>query len=97
VHRERDAVRLEVHGELDLSVAPGLRAQALRALEDLPAGQRVVLDLRPVTYLASAGVGLVLELRDAVAARRAVLDVRTREGSAAARALALGRVAAQTG
>ncbi|MGY1697088.1 STAS domain-containing protein [Geodermatophilus sp. SYSU D00814] len=73
----------------------GLRAQALGALEELeelPAGQRVVLDLRPVTYLASAGVGLVLELRDAATARRAALDVRTRAGSAPARVLALGGV-----
>ncbi|SNS76067.1 anti-anti-sigma factor [Geodermatophilus saharensis] len=92
VHREPDGLRVEVHGEVDLAVAGALRAQALGALEDLPAGQRVVLDLRPVTYLASAGVGLVLELRDAVAARRSVLDVRTREGSAAARVLALGGV-----
>ncbi|SFP70142.1 PAS domain S-box-containing protein [Geodermatophilus dictyosporus] len=85
-----DGLRLEVAGEVDLAVAPALRAEALRALEDLAPGARAVLDLRPVTYLASAGVHLVLELRSAAAARRAVLDVQTRPGSAAARVLELG-------
>jgi anti-anti-sigma factor len=97
VHRGPDGLRLLVDGEVDLAVAPALRARALQALEDLPAGGRAVLDLRPVTYLASAGVGLVLELRAAAAARRAALDVRTREGSAPARALALGGVTPQEG
>jgi anti-anti-sigma factor len=93
VHREREGLLLRVDGEVDLAAAPALRAEALRVLEDLPAGGRVVLDLEPVGYLASAGVGLVLELRAVAAARHAVLDVRTRPGSAPARALALGGVA----
>jgi anti-anti-sigma factor len=97
VHREREGLVLRVHGEVDLATAPGLRAEALRALEDLAAGGRVVLDLDPVGYLASAGVGLVLELRAVAAARHAVLDVRTRPGSAPARALSLGGVAAAAG
>ncbi|MGR7024703.1 SpoIIE family protein phosphatase [Geodermatophilus sp. URMC 62] len=92
VHRDGDGLRLEVTGEVDLAVTPALRAEALRALEELPAGARAVLDLTPVTYLASAGVGLVLELQAAAAARRAVLQVRTRPGSAPARVLALGEL-----
>jgi anti-anti-sigma factor len=92
VHPEREGPLLRVDGEVDLAAAPALRAEALRVLEDLPAGARVVLDLEPVGYLASAGVGLVLELRAVAAARHAVLDVRTRPDSAPARALALGGV-----
>ncbi|PRY47741.1 PAS domain S-box-containing protein [Geodermatophilus tzadiensis] len=90
VHRDGDGLRLEVTGEVDLAVTPAMRAEALRALGDLTPGARAVLDLRPVTYLASAGVHLVLELRSAAAARRAVLDVRTEPGSAAERVLVLG-------
>jgi anti-anti-sigma factor len=97
VHREPGGLRLALDGEVDLAVAPALRAQALRALEDLPAGSRVELDLRQVTYLASAGVGLVLELRASVADRRAAVAVTVREGSAPARVLALGGVGAQPG
>ncbi|MGY1667228.1 SpoIIE family protein phosphatase [Geodermatophilus sp. SYSU D00696] len=97
VHREPSRLRLELSGEVDLDVAAGLRAQALQALEDLPDGARVVLDLRPVTYLASAGVGLVLELCAAVTARHGEVDVRTRERSAPARVLALGGVAVGAG
>jgi anti-anti-sigma factor len=89
VHRGPDRVLLRVAGEVDLATAPGLRAEALRVLGDLTAGRRVVLDLEQVGYLASAGVGLVLELQAVAAARHAVLDVRTRPGSAPARALAL--------
>jgi serine phosphatase RsbU (regulator of sigma subunit)/anti-sigma regulatory factor (Ser/Thr protein kinase)/ABC-type transporter Mla MlaB component len=92
VHRDAEGLRLEVTGEVDLAVTPGLRAEALRALEALTAGARAVLDLTPVPYLASAGVGLVLELQAAAAARRAVLDVRTRPGSAPARVLTLGEL-----
>ncbi|MGY1653204.1 SpoIIE family protein phosphatase [Geodermatophilus sp. SYSU D01119] len=97
VHRERDVLRLEAAGEVDLAAAGALRAEALRALEELPAGGRAVLDLRAVTYLASAGVGLALELRAAAAARRARLDLRTAEGSAPQRVLALGGVLEGTG
>ena len=94
VHREPGGLRLEFDGEIDLAVAPALRAQALRALEDLPAGRPVVLDLRPVTYLASAGVGLVLELRAWAAARGSTVAITVREGGAPARVLALGGVTA---
>ncbi len=92
VHRDGPVVRLEVTGEVDLAVAPRLRAEALRVIDELPAGARAVLDLTPVPYLASAGVGLVLELQAAASARRAALDVRTRPGSAPARVLALGEL-----
>jgi anti-anti-sigma factor len=94
VHREPGVLRLEFDGEVDLAVAPALRARALQALEDLPAGTSVVLDLRPATYLASAGVGLALELRAWAAARRVPVAITVREGSAPARVLALGGVSA---
>jgi anti-anti-sigma factor len=97
VQPDRDGLLLSVHGEVDLAGAPALRAEALRVLEDLPEGGRVVLDLEPVGYLASAGVGLVLELRAVAAARHTVLDVRTRPGSAPARALALSGVTVPPG
>ncbi|MBM7806715.1 PAS domain S-box-containing protein [Geodermatophilus bullaregiensis] len=90
VHRDAGGLRLVVTGEVDLAVTPALRAEALRVLEELPAGAQAVLDLTTVPYLASAGVGLVLELQAAAAARRAVLDVRTAPGSAPARVLTLG-------
>ncbi|PWW22066.1 anti-anti-sigma factor [Geodermatophilus normandii] len=92
VDRGPGSVRLGLSGEVDLAAAPALRAEALRAIDGVPDGTRVLLDLEPVTYLASAGVGLVLELMRVATARRLVLRVRTREGSAPARVLALGGV-----
>jgi hypothetical protein len=66
-----------------------VRQQLLARLEQLPAGSVATLDLRPTGYLASAGVGLVME---AVArARRAGVDlcVQTQQGTPPARILAL--------
>jgi anti-anti-sigma factor len=84
-----------VHGEVDLATATRVRHQVLLRLEQLPAGSVATLDLRPTGYLASAGVGLVLE---AVArARRAgvALRVQTRQGTPPARILALAGVDGQ--
>ncbi|GAB3320778.1 hypothetical protein GCM10027451_41700 [Geodermatophilus aquaeductus] len=92
VDRGTGSVRLALSGEVDLAATPALRAEALRALDGAPDGTRVLLDLDAVTYLASAGVGLALELLRVAGARRLVVRVRTREGSAPARVLALAGV-----
>ena len=92
VHDEPGGPRVEVHGEVDLATAGRVRQQLLARLEQLPAGSVATLDLRPTGYLASAGVGLVME---AVArARRAgvELQVRTEHGTPPARILALAGV-----
>jgi anti-anti-sigma factor len=89
VHDEPGGPRLAVHGEVDLATAGRVRQQLLARLEQLPAGSVATLDLRPTGYLASAGVGLVME---AVArARRAGVDlcVQTQQGTPPARILAL--------
>jgi anti-anti-sigma factor len=89
VHDEPGGPRLEVHGEVDLATAGRVRRQVLTRLEQLAPGSVATLDLGPTGYLASAGVGLVLE---AVArARRAGVElrVRTRPGTPPARILAL--------
>jgi anti-anti-sigma factor len=94
VHDEPDGPRLEVHGEIDLATAARVREQVLARLEQLDAGSVATLDLRPTGYLASAGVGLVLE---AVArARQAGVELRvqTRQGTPPARILALAGVGA---
>jgi PAS domain S-box-containing protein len=92
VHDEPGGPRLEVHGEVDLATAGRVRRQVLTRLEQLAPGSVATLDLGPTGYLASAGVGLVLE---AVArARRAGVElrVRTRPGTPPARILALAGV-----
>ena len=53
-----DAAWVRVTGELDLATAPIL-AQALSQAEER--GQRVVLDLRELTFMDSAGVHVILE------------------------------------
>ncbi|WP_369257187.1 SpoIIE family protein phosphatase [Geodermatophilus amargosae] len=92
VDRGSGTVRLAFSGELDLAAVPGLRTEALRVLDDVPDGTRVLVDLEAVSYLASAGIGLMLELLQVASARSVVLRVRTREGSAPARVLALAGV-----
>ena len=50
-------VTLAVQGEIDMSNAPEFR----RALDDAPAGGRLVLDLTAVDYLDSAGVKVLYD------------------------------------
>ncbi|SDO06609.1 SpoIIE family protein phosphatase [Geodermatophilus sp. DSM 45219] len=93
VHDEPGGLRLEVHGEVDLASAGQVRAQLLVRLDRLTAGSVATLDLTSTGYLASAGVGLVLE---AVARARQAgveLRVRTEPGTPPGRILALAGVA----
>jgi anti-anti-sigma factor len=79
----------EVRGELDLASVDTVRADLLARLAALPAGARFTLDLRPTTYLPSAGIGLLLELMEAARARGVDLRVVTDPAGLAARAFAL--------
>ena len=67
-----DAAWVRVTGELDLATAPIL-AQALSRAEER--AQRVVLDLRELTFMDSSGVHVILEasLRANAAGRATVL------------------------
>jgi anti-anti-sigma factor len=80
-----------VSGELDLASAEVLRPELLGVLAGLGAAS-ATLDLRGTTYLASAGVGLLLEA-DALA-RRAGLALRllVHPGSSVARLLHVSRL-----
>ncbi|RBY88747.1 SpoIIE family protein phosphatase [Blastococcus sp. TF02A-26] len=78
---------LELAGELDLAAVSRLRGDVLAAAAG--AGGVLELDLRRVGYLASAGVGLLLETAAAVRAAGGRVHVRTMPGSAAERVLRL--------
>ncbi|GAA3236686.1 hypothetical protein GCM10017691_35200 [Pseudonocardia petroleophila] len=58
--RVHDGPCLELAGELDVATVPGLRDRVLEAVAD--AGDTVVVDLTAVAHLASAGIGLLLEI-----------------------------------
>ncbi|GLZ44448.1 hypothetical protein Acsp06_06330 [Actinomycetospora sp. NBRC 106375] len=81
-----DRCRLVLHGDLDLAAVAAHRDEVLGPLG---AAARLEIDLRGVGYLASAGVGLVLEALQAVRGRGGSADVRTTPGSAPARVLEL--------
>ncbi|PVY96510.1 ATP-binding protein [Actinomycetospora cinnamomea] len=78
--------RIVLRGDLDLAAASSAREPVLDAVD---VGDHVVLDLRAVGHLASAGVGLVLEALQRTRGRGARAGVRTRPGSPAARVVAL--------
>jgi anti-anti-sigma factor len=63
VRRERGAVIAEVTGDIDMSTVPGLR-ERLFGLAD--SGQPLIVDLNRVTFIDSAGLGVLV-----AAARRA--------------------------
>lgn len=55
-------------GEVDISRAAGIRLDLLRSLSNLHLG--LVVDLRDVSYLDSAGVNILFEVSERLAARQ---------------------------
>jgi anti-anti-sigma factor len=86
---EDGGVRFVVDGDLDVATAGPIGVQVARRLDELASGLPVVLDLRRTAYLASAGIGMMLEARARAQARGVPFRVRTEPGSAPDRILAL--------
>ncbi|MGY1591960.1 SpoIIE family protein phosphatase [Geodermatophilus sp. SYSU D00708] len=84
-----EGLRLELVGELDLASTGPLREDVLGRLARLPVGARATLDLRRTTYVASAGVGMLLEALARAGEAGLELRVRTERGTPPARILAL--------
>jgi anti-sigma B factor antagonist len=59
VHPNGQGVMLRVGGEVDLATAPQLRAKLIDLVEVGEAG-RVVVDLTPVAFMDSTGLGVLL-------------------------------------
>jgi anti-anti-sigma factor len=78
-----------VPGELDLARVEAVRAELFAQLAELSDGARLTVDLRPTTYLPSAGIGLLLEVIEHARARGVDLRVLTEPGGMPARAFAL--------
>ncbi|MHA6618152.1 SpoIIE family protein phosphatase [Pseudonocardia sp. DLS-67] len=77
---------VEVRGELDLA---GVRAVGDELLACADAGGTLTVDLRPTTYLASAGVALLVEADRRVRSAGGTLRVRVAGGDVVRRALNL--------
>jgi len=87
--RADDAPVAQVRGELDLANVEEVRTDLLARLAALPAGARFTVDLRPTTYLPSAGIGLLLEVVEHARALGVDLQVLTEPSGLAGRAFAL--------
>jgi PAS domain S-box-containing protein len=75
--------------ELDLATVEAVRADLLGQVAVLPDGGRLTLDLRPTTYLPSAGIGLLLEVLEHARARGVDLRILAEPTGLPARAFAL--------
>ncbi|HYH29471.1 MAG TPA: SpoIIE family protein phosphatase [Pseudonocardia sp.] len=84
-----DARTVQVHGELDLAGVRGVRDELL---DRAGADGELTLDLRPTTYLASAGVALLVEADRAARAAGGRLRVLVAPADVVRRALALSGV-----
>lgn len=73
LHRERDVVRVVPSGELDVATVELVEQRIEEALDG--GVRRLVLDLSGLTFLASAGLRLVLQLVDRAADRAFELAV----------------------
>ncbi|HEV7211009.1 MAG TPA: SpoIIE family protein phosphatase [Blastococcus sp.] len=92
-HEDPGGVRFEIAGELDLASVGAVHAALSTRLAVLPAGSSAVLDLGPTSYLASAGVGMVLQVLGEAAEGGVALRLRTVPGTPPARVLALAGIA----
>lgn len=72
-------LRVTVTGELDIATAPQLRAAVA---ERPPPGGLVVVDLSPVTFMDSTGLGVILRLHAALTAEGSRLAVVCPDGPA---------------
>jgi anti-sigma B factor antagonist len=57
VRRERGVVIAEVTGDIDMSTVPGLRG---RLFELADSGQPLIVDLNRITFIDSAGLGVLV-------------------------------------
>ncbi len=57
VRRERGVVIAEVTGDIDMSTVPGLRE---RLFELADSGQPLIVDLNRITFIDSAGLGVLV-------------------------------------
>jgi anti-anti-sigma factor len=57
VRRERGVVIAEVTGDIDMSTVPGLRE---RMFELADSGQPLIVDLNRITFIDSAGLGVLV-------------------------------------
>jgi anti-anti-sigma factor len=88
-HEGPTGLRLEVTGELDLGTTAAVREALVAALQQLPSGAVAELDLTATTYLASAGVGMILALLSETSERGIELRLHSPLGSATERVFAL--------
>jgi anti-anti-sigma factor len=89
IHEGPDGVQLAIVGELDLATAGELRDRLQARVAALTPGTVATVDLRHTGYLASAGIGLFMELRAQARDRGAELRISAEAGSVPARILAL--------
>lgn len=59
-------LRVILHGRLTFTENEAYRRMLSAAMAELSAGDRVTLDLGPVTFIDSAGLGLLLHARDSL-------------------------------
>jgi anti-anti-sigma factor len=74
-------------GDVDISRAAAIRAELLRVLSNLDFG--LVVDLREVTYLDSAGVNVLFEVAERLASRQQALAAVVPETALIQRVLTL--------
>jgi anti-anti-sigma factor len=71
-------ITVRIEGEFELATTTAARAAFERAIaED---GERIVLDLRPLTFLDSTGVHALVDLHDRCGAASKSLEVRIDDG-----------------
>jgi anti-sigma B factor antagonist len=79
-HTFGTTAELVVQGELDIASSPDLRHEAEAAIRGGP--ERIVIDLREVTFMDSTGISALLRLRSHAIAHRVDMIVMRPNGEA---------------
>jgi anti-anti-sigma factor len=82
-------LRLPITGEVDLAVAAALRDDLVEGITGAGPGSTIEIDLRDATYIASAGVALLVHVADLARDRGHRVSALIEPHSAVARVLAL--------
>jgi anti-anti-sigma factor len=93
VHKIKTGIHIEVHGDLDLTSVRALDAQlhsSTKDIEQASPGEKIILDIRDLVFIDSAGLALLIKVSKQLSANERVLRVVMKRVTQPERILKIG-------
>jgi len=93
VHKIKTGIHIETHGDLDLTTVRALDSQlhsSTKEIEQASPGEKIILDIRDLVFIDSAGLALMIKVSKQLAANDRVLRVVMKRGTQPERILKIG-------